>query len=88
MARTDSQCKQRNGNPKKEPKRNSREQKHWFKMKNASDYLINRLDTGWGKNLWTRGHNIKILANPKAKRIKTWGEKHGTQYAETMGQLQ
>ena len=30
-ARTDGQCKQRDGNSKKEPKRNARDQKHYNK---------------------------------------------------------
>lgn len=36
------QCKHRNGNPKKESKRNGRDKKPLTKMKNAFDGLISR----------------------------------------------
>lgn len=39
------QCKQRDGNPKKEPKRNARDENTVTKMKNTFYGLISRLET-------------------------------------------
>ena len=45
-SRTDGQCKQRDGNPKEEPKRDRREKKTSVtEMQNAFDGLMSTLDT-------------------------------------------
>ena len=43
QARTDGWCEQRDGNPKEEPKRNTRDKKHCTETKSAFGKLINRL---------------------------------------------
>ena len=41
-------------------------------MKNASEGLINRLDTAWGKNPWAWGYDNRNFQNWKSKRKNDW----------------
>ena len=45
-------------------------------MKNASDRLINRLDTAWGKNPWAWGYDNRNFQNWKSKRRNDWEKKN------------
>ena len=61
----DGQCKQRCGNPKKDPKRNARDQNTVTEIKNA----FNVLNTAEEKK-WARENINKIFENQKVKRTK------------------
>lgn len=66
MQKQDGQCKQRNGNPKKEPKRNARGEKHLTEMSNAFDGLISTLDTA--EERLSKLENVSIESSKTKKQ--------------------
>ena len=85
--RTDEQCKQSKGKPKKESKWNARRKKKntVTEMKHAFDRLFSKVDTA-EKFFWTGESINRIVKNQKQSEQKL-KEKKRTEYSQIVEQI-